>query len=137
MKLCVVLSLLCFCTFLKAQANPCGYPSGNACPSNCGNVQGNFKGFQFDQGGPNYGVNATINCGTCSYIQVNADLSPTCFPPDYSLNRQAIKNLLASANGRQILIPSCGGGFKQFVETPMAVAEEHWEFPKVHRILVP
>src|SRR5271166_2963136 len=67
-KLCIALEvLLCCCALLKAQSQ-CGNPTGNICPSHCGNS----TGFQFNSQGPDYGVNAWVACGAnCSMINAN------------------------------------------------------------------
>lgn len=132
-KICVALSLLCLCAFLKAQSSPCGSASGTACPSNCGNGP---QGFTFQYGGPDYGITAWIPCGNCGMTQVNIYSSPECMPIGFGLNRQAIQSLLASANGRQVLMPACGGGFRPLLEPPLAVAQERWEFPKHRQIIL-
>jgi hypothetical protein len=104
-----------------------------ALPSNCGNGP---QGFTFQYGGPDYGITAWIPCGNCGMTQVNIYSSPECMPIGFGLNRQAIQSLLASANGRQVLMPACGGGFRPLLEPPLAVAQERWEFPKHRQIIL-
>jgi hypothetical protein len=129
-KLCVALSLLCCCALLEAQSSPCGNATGNICPSNCGN----FQGFQFDSQGPDYGVTADIACGSnCGMIQANIYNSPDC--NFNGLGPSAIQSALASANGEQVLMPACGGGFRPLVEKPLAVAQRDWELPKALPVL--
>lgn len=124
-KLSIALGLLFCGTALKAQS-PCGDPQGSICSQSCG---GSYPtACAWNSQGSGYCVNAYVNCGSCgagNYVIYN---SSGC--NINGLSRHAIRGLVAAANGKDVLTPACGGGFKPLVEGPLAVAEEHWTLPK-------
>ena len=78
-------------------------------------------------------MNGYVNCGQCGMINANLYLGPSC--NFNGLSRRAIESVIASANGEQVLILTCGGGFRPLVEKPVTVAQKHWELPRALPIL--
>jgi len=130
-KLCIALSLLCCCALVKAQSQ-CGNATGSICPSQC---HLNLNGFVFYSQGPDYGVSGWIACGSnCGMVPANwTSREGGC--NINGLARPVIHEVIASANGQQVLMSACGGGFKPLVEKPEDVAQRDWESPGALPIL--
>lgn len=129
----VPLVMLGLPAFVHAQGTPCGYTTGSdACPASC-NYQSGVQSFQFVSTGGSFGVIADVYCGnSCGYVQTGAYLTTPCTmeSPVAALPPEVTGRLLALADGRQMLISSCGG-FRSLGESPEGVAQARWKFPKV------
>lgn len=136
-NLFTLLAMLSVPAFLHAQGTPCGYATGNeACPTSCNYLSG-LEAFQFVSTGGQYGIIADVYCGASyQYVQQSLYLTTPCImeSPVADLSPEAIRRLLALADGKEMLISSCGG-FKQLTETPEALAQPRWKFPKVGRLV--
>jgi len=99
-------SVLLCCTFLKAQA-PCGNSQGPIC------CDGYPTACSWNSQGQDYCITAYVDCGVCggtgNYV---IDSSPGSCNHNGGLLSRSINGLLASAKGREELIPSCEGGFR-------------------------
>ena len=120
----IALAVMGGCTVLNAQSQ-CGWSTGPVCPSPC---RGGPDGWAQGNQGPSFGTFQVINCGICGFIQVPiTSNSGGC--NNNGLGPQAILSITSSANGEQVLVAACGGGFEPLVEQPKAVAQNRWQFP--------
>lgn len=127
--LCVSFGILSLHGSLIAQTSPCGYATSNVCTGSCSGSY--FLGFRFQNGGPNYGITATVFCNvSCPHLDTNIYQSSQCTMGTLSANLtpQIIERLLALGNGKEILIPACGGGFEPLKEAPVTVAQNRRDF---------
>jgi len=131
----VVFALASLSTLLESQTQ-CGYSNHEpTCPGYCG------PNYQFSKSDPTkspknaYTVLLSINCGpSCGWLAYLVAWS-TCYPPSTTnaMNEpQVAEHLYALSNGKQLLVPECGGGFIDLREAQGLATHSQtaWEVPK-------
>ena len=110
----------------------CGSATTNpVCSQTCGQPSPPF--LQATEGGAKnaYVIVASVYCSLCGW-QASLVSRGTCIPPGVvtAINRPQIEQRLdALANGKQVLLPGCGGGFVYLSETQAlaATTREPWQ----------